>query len=181
MGSYLVWSLPPEPHPSSTSEEVKDKCEMCGKGNSQKTCYICDTGKFCRGLCNRRAIFVKTHSCVQDWMTERTTADDLYNDVMKNRIPRNPQVLKDYHFGNCKEPSQQEQLIRFYQILFVLFSVSTTRLHRWQKSKRIYDNSVTLFHGEGKKVPREQFFFIRDNPSMFSEDISETLTESRFI
>ncbi|CAH0002549.1 unnamed protein product [Clonostachys byssicola] len=164
MGSFFVWRLNPELQPSSTSEEVKDKCGYCGMGNAPKTCYICDEGNFCGDL--------RT--------TEHTTANDLYHDVIRGRIPRNPLVLKEYYFGNCKELEHQEGLFRLYKTLFTVFRIPPSMLHKWQKSKRIHDNSVTLFNEEPKPVPREQFLFLRDNPNLFSEDRSETLNEHAF-
>ncbi|VUC25221.1 unnamed protein product [Clonostachys rosea] len=171
MGTFMVWSLNGETPSSPATEEVEDPCDDCGQGNAQGTCYICNKGRFCRGLCNRRALSSKKHRCAPEPVTGRTTADDLYDDIRNDSIPKNPLVLKEYYFGNCKEPTQQKQLIFFYQIF---------RLHRWRKSKKIYDNSVTLFNEQSEMVPLDQVLWLRNNASMFNEEKTETLDEEVF-
>lgn len=80
-----------------------------------------------------------------------TTADLLFDDVVKDQFPKDPQTREDFGFSRCSHPREESNLLGLYRGLLLLIpglEIEPVKLNEWQRkgllARKTIENFSTL-------------------------------------
>ena len=106
-------------------------CASCCKEEITRRCSHCGGARFCGKTCERRMPLSHLLKCN---MRQVTSADYLYDDVLDDKLPADPQVRQDYWFDQCQNKKEESHLFGVFAGLLRYHPNPFTReeLHQWQ-------------------------------------------------
>jgi hypothetical protein len=106
-------------------------CTMCYEVETTRRCSHCREGLFCSENCERKMPLSHLLKCN---MRQVTSADYLFEDVLGDTIPTDPQVREDYWFERCHNTHEESHLSGLFAGLLLYHPDHITRetLHQWR-------------------------------------------------
>ena len=109
---------------------TKKVCTRCHE-ETPRRCSHCGEGLFCNENCERKMPLSHLLKCN---MRQVTSADYLFEDVLADTIPTDPQVLGDYWFDRCHNANEKSHLLGLFAGLLSYHPdhISRETLHQWR-------------------------------------------------
>ncbi|KAK1975450.1 hypothetical protein LZ30DRAFT_357916 [Colletotrichum cereale] len=76
------------------------------------------------------------HTKKKGTMTEKTSADELYAELVRDRFPNDPDAVADYGFDRCRSVSETRSLLEVYKTVMIRGRVSPATLDGWRRQGR---------------------------------------------
>lgn len=113
------------------AESDSKLCSGCRDRETNRRCSHCGGALFCGQACEQRMGLSHLLRCN---MREVTSADYLYDDVLADQLPADPQVRQDYWFERCHHKSEESWLFGVFSGLLHYHPDRITReeLHQWR-------------------------------------------------
>lgn len=117
-------------HETLAERSVKH-CAGCWEVETTRQCSHCRGSVFCSKNCEREMPLTHLLKCN---MRQVTSADFLYEDVVVDIIPTDPQVRQDYWFERCHTKNEEPYLLGVFAGLVHYHPnhVAREELHRWR-------------------------------------------------
>ena len=118
-------------HKTLAENSVK-LCGGCPK-ETIRQCSHCAEGRFCSIICEQKMPLSHLLKCN---MRQVTSADYLYDDVLEDEIPSDPQVRQDYWFDRCLNKKEESHLLGVFAGLvhYHPYHITREELHRWRSN-----------------------------------------------
>lgn len=115
------------------AREASKLCAGCRDVETSRRCSHCGGALFCSQACEQRMGLEHLLICN---MREVTSADYLYDDVLADELPKDPQVRQDYWFDRCQYKSEETRLFGLFIGLLKYHYDRITReeLHQWRSN-----------------------------------------------
>lgn len=115
------------------AETASKLCAGCLDVETSRRCSHCGGALFCSQACEQRMGLEHLLICN---MREVTSADYLYDDVLADELPKDPQVRQDYWFDRCQHNSEETRLFGLFIGLLKYHYDRITReeLHQWRSN-----------------------------------------------
>ncbi|KAK2017543.1 hypothetical protein LZ32DRAFT_654584 [Colletotrichum eremochloae] len=98
-------------------------------------------------------------------MTQSTTADELYAELLRDRLPNDPDVAADYGFDRCRSASEARSLLEVYKTVMIRGRVAPATLDGWRRQGRSHlgDNVRDVLQRKAYAIDRRHFFWFYGN------------------
>jgi hypothetical protein len=113
------------------AENTVKLCASCCEVETTRRCSHCGGAQFCGKTCEREMPLSHLLKCN---MRQVTSADYLYEDVLGDELPTDPQVRQDYWFDRCQNKNEESHLGGVFAGLVHYHPNHITReeLHQWR-------------------------------------------------
>ncbi|KAI8710842.1 hypothetical protein NCS52_01526900 [Fusarium sp. LHS14.1] len=113
------------------AENTLKLCAGCWEVETTRRCSHCRRSLFCGKNCERKMPLSHLLKCN---MRQVTSADYLYEDVLEDELPTDPQVRQDYWFDRCQNKNEESHLCGVFAGLVHYHPNHITReeLHQWR-------------------------------------------------
>lgn len=113
------------------AENTVELCTSCCEVRTSRRCSHCGGAPFCSKTCEREMRLSHLLKCN---MRQVTSADYLYEDVLGDKLPTDPQVRQDYWFDRCQNKNEESHLLGVFVGLLHRHPNHITReeLHQWR-------------------------------------------------
>lgn len=132
----------------ASSNEITGECGSCER-ETDRHCSSCGRDWFCSAHCQQDMTIKHRFWCAGNSLT---TAEYLYDAVLRDEIPDDPQTIQDYGFARCTTWNQKSHLLGLYKGLFYPLNIKSGDLDRWRRDGVLVDKIIETFH----KIPREE-------------------------
>ncbi|SMR61076.1 unnamed protein product [Zymoseptoria tritici ST99CH_1E4] len=129
---------------NASDGESEYECGGCPHLTSRR-CGRCGKDFFCSTFCEGRMTATHKFICSNGALT---TADYLMLDCAADKIPKDPDVLRDFGFARLLSSPERSKLLGLYQGLQML-DIRADELHNWQLSGMLADQIIEAF----EKIP----------------------------
>ncbi|KZL81781.1 zf-mynd domain-containing protein, partial [Colletotrichum incanum] len=113
------------------AEDYVKLCAGCCEVETTRRCSYCGGALFCGKTCERGMPLSHLLKCN---MRQVTSAEYLYQDVLVDELPTDPQVQQDYWFDQCQNKNEESHLFGVFAGLVHYHPDYVTReeLHQWR-------------------------------------------------
>lgn len=117
--------------PMRTSIPARGECQGCER-ETYRRCKHCDRDWFCSQRCQDQMSLDHLAKCSARPIT---TADLLFDDVVKDQFPKDEQTREDFGFSRCSNHREESHLGGLYKGLLLMRDpeIGPVKLHEWQR------------------------------------------------
>ncbi|KAJ6028506.1 hypothetical protein N7540_004082 [Penicillium herquei] len=136
-------NIDPAAIPESMLE--RQECHSCGKETFRR-CMHCNRDWFCGQKCQGRMSLDHLAKCSARSIT---TADILFDDVIKDKLPKDEGAREAFGFNRCSHWREEFRLLGLYRGLLLFLhdrEISPVELDKWQENGTLTREIIERFH-----------------------------------
>lgn len=150
------------------------ECATCDR-ETNRHCSICGRDWYCSESCQEKMFTSHRFECAAGSLT---TADYLFDAMLRDEIPDDPQTVEHFGFDKCTTWHQKSHLLGLYKGLLYL-DVEPVELDKWRSGGDLVEKIIETFervplHNRGAYFP----WFLRHKHLLANEDNIAGLTDS---
>lgn len=153
------------------------ECDICDKPTTRK-CSFCNKDRYCSEACEAKQSIYHLFRCSKRPLT---SADYLAQSLLRDLIPEDEDVLRDFGFNNISI-SDRSKLFSLYRGLYITGDLSAENLHEWRIKGILWDQIKKLYY-DIPEYSRGSYFpwFLKNCESLQRRPLTREEAEQNFM